>query len=54
MTIYLSLIIALIGMVVYVISTNAKAQELGRLAFACGLLAFLLAFPGVLHAPVLR
>ena len=54
MVIYLSLLIAIIGLVVYVVSTNGKAQEIGRLMFACGLLAFLLAFPGVLHAPVLR
>jgi hypothetical protein len=26
----------------YALSTNGKLQELGRLSFACGLLAFLL------------
>jgi len=43
MTIYFSLLVALVGMVVYLLATNnAKAAELGRLSFACGLLAFLL------------
>ena len=42
MLIFLSLLVALIGLLVYVLSSNAKAVELGRLAFACGLLAFLL------------
>ena len=30
---------ALIGALVYVLSANAKAAELGRLTFACGMLA---------------
>ncbi len=42
MTIFLSLLIALIGAVVYLVVSNPKAAELGRLSFACGLLAFLL------------
>lgn len=43
---YLSLIVCLVGLVVYAISTNAKALELARLSFAVGLLAFLLRFGG--------
>lgn len=46
MTIYLSLFVCLIGGVVYLVSTHAKAAELGRNAFWCGLLAFLLGFAG--------
>jgi Na+/phosphate symporter len=42
MLVYLSLLVALIGVLMYVLSSNAKAQEIGRLSFACGLLAFLL------------
>lgn len=42
MTIYLSLLVALLGMIAYFISTNAKVQEIGRIAFFSGLLAFLL------------
>ena len=42
MTIFLSLLVALIGAGVYALAANAKLVELGRLSFACGLLAFLL------------
>jgi len=42
MYIYFSLLVALIGCVVYLISANHKVEEIGRLAFFCGLLAFLL------------
>lgn len=42
MTIYLSLLFALIGALVYVFVAHPKAQELGRLTYASGLLAFLL------------
>ncbi len=44
MIIYLSLLVCLLGALAYILSTNPKLQELGRLAFACGLLAFLLCF----------
>lgn len=37
------LLVALIGMVVYILAANGKAQELGRLMFACGLLVTLFA-----------
>lgn len=42
MIIFLSLLVALIGAAVYALAANPKASELGRLSFACGLLAFLL------------
>ena len=42
MIIFLSLLVALVGAAFYVLSANAKVVELGRLSFACGLLAFLL------------
>jgi hypothetical protein len=42
MIIFLSLLVALSGLLLYVLASNAKVVELGRLAFACGLLAFLL------------
>lgn len=38
----LPLIVALIGLVVYAISANPKAAEIGRISFFSGLLAFLL------------
>lgn len=37
----LSALIALIGLLVYAISTNGKAQEIRRIAYAMSLLAFL-------------
>lgn len=46
MFIYASLLVALVGALVYALSASAKMAELGRLAFACGLLAFLVGFTG--------
>jgi hypothetical protein len=46
MTIYISLLISIIGVLVYGFSTNPKAAEVGRLAFWVGLLAFLLRVAG--------
>jgi Na+/phosphate symporter len=45
MVAYLSLIVCVIGLVLYFVATNPKASEAGRIAFAFGLLAFLLAWP---------
>lgn len=42
MIVLLPLLVLVVGLVVYALSTNAKVQELGRISFACGLLAFLL------------
>lgn len=42
MLIALSLLIAVIGVLMYALSANPKLQEIGRLMFATGLLAFLL------------
>ncbi len=42
MIIYLSVLIAVIGALVYALSANPKLQELGRLSFGAGLLAFLI------------
>jgi len=39
---YLPLIIAVIALVIYALTNNPKVAELSRLAFAVGLLAFLL------------
>ena len=40
MIIYLSLLVALIGLLMYVLSANAKVGEIGRIMFFAGLLAF--------------
>jgi Na+/phosphate symporter len=42
MTAYLSLLVALVGLVIYAVSVNPKLMEIGRLMFGSGLLAFLL------------
>lgn len=47
MIIYFSLLVCVVGALVYALAANPKMVELGRLAYACGLLAFLLI--GVQH-----
>ena len=42
MTIYLSLLVAVAGLLIYGYASNPKASEAGRVAFFCGLLVFLL------------
>lgn len=43
MVVLLPLLIAVVGVLVYALASNPKVQEMGRIAFFCGLLAFLLA-----------
>ncbi len=42
MIIALSLFVALVGVLMYALCANGKLQEIGRMAFFAGLLAFLL------------
>lgn len=42
MIIYLSLLICIIGLILYFVATNPKVIDIGRIMFAAGLLAFLL------------
>ncbi len=42
MIIYLSLLVAVIGALVYALAANPKFQNLGLVSFGVGLLAFLL------------
>lgn len=42
MIIFLSLLVCILGALTYALSANPKIVELGRLAFGCGLLAFLI------------
>lgn len=42
MIVYLSLLVAVVGCLVYALAANPKLVELGRIAFGCGLLAFLI------------
>lgn len=45
--IYISLLVAILGALVYLISMNAKWQTLGIVSFGAGLLAFLLRAAGL-------
>jgi Na+/phosphate symporter len=40
--IFLPLLVALGGLLMYAFASNPKVQELGRIMFFCGVLAFLL------------
>ena len=42
MIIYLSLLVAVIGVLMYALATNPKLQEIGKIMFWTGLLTFLL------------
>lgn len=46
MIVFLPLLVAVIGVLMYALATNPKVAEMGRIAFFCGLPAFLLAGPG--------
>ena len=45
MYIYISLLIALVGVLMYALAANPKLIEIGRIAFFAGLLSFLLMVP---------
>jgi len=50
MEIYLSLLIAIIGVLMYALCVNPKLAEIGRIFCFCGTFAFLLRFSGfVIH-----
>jgi len=42
MTVLLSVLFAVVGLIIYLASVNPKAAEAGRLMFGTGILAFLL------------
>lgn len=42
MVIGLTLLVALVGVLMYALCSNPKLADIGRIMFACGLLAFLL------------
>lgn len=49
MTIYLALLVSIIGVLCYALSSNPKMIEIGRIAFFAGLLAFLLQDVGLFN-----
>lgn len=42
MTVYLPLLISIIGVLMFALCTNPKLSEIGKILFFCGALAFLL------------
>lgn len=46
MVIFLPLLVALVGLLMYALSANPKPAEIGRILLWCGLLAFLLTYGG--------
>ena len=46
MTTYIPLLAAIIGVLLYALSTSSKVQEMGRIAFFCGLLVTLMQLQG--------
>jgi hypothetical protein len=46
MVIYLSLLVALMGILMYALCTNPKLVMIGIVSYGCGLLAFLLTIGG--------
>lgn len=42
MIVYLSVLVAVIGVLMYALCASPKLQEIGRMSFQAGLLAFLL------------
>lgn len=50
MEIYLwSVLAMLVGLLMYALCANPKLQEIGRLSYFAGILAFLLKFASTLH-----
>jgi len=41
MEIYISLLVALVGVLMFALAANPKLVEIGRIAFFCGLFVFL-------------
>jgi hypothetical protein len=54
MIIYLSLLVALVGVLMYALSANPKLQEIGRISYFAGLLAFLIEVAGGHALSVIR
>lgn len=54
MYIYFSLLVALVGVLLYALTASPKVAEIGRIAFFCGLLAFLLQAAGAHFGIVAR
>jgi hypothetical protein len=42
MIVYLSLLVAIVGLIMYFVASNPKVQEVGKIMLFSGLLAFLI------------
>lgn len=42
---YFSVLVALLGVLMFALCSNPKLVRIGEILFACGILAFLFAFP---------
>lgn len=52
MIIYLSLLVSVVGVLVYCLASKAELKEIGRIAYGVGLLAFLLKIAeSAIHIP---
>lgn len=47
--VWMAPIIALLGLALFAFSKNSRIQRIGEIAYFCGLLAFLIAFPMTIH-----
>jgi hypothetical protein len=48
-TLAVSVLVCILGLLLYLFAAPPKAQRVGELMFSCGLLAALLLFRGALH-----
>jgi hypothetical protein len=51
MTVYLPLLVALLGVLAYALSANGKVQAIGLHSYWVGLLVFLLHVDKIVHIP---
>lgn len=51
MIVYLSLLVCVIGALMYALSANPKLVELGRISYFAGLLAFLIRVTEIVSLP---
>jgi Na+/phosphate symporter len=47
--VYLSLLVAIVGLLMFALAANQKLSEIGRIMFGAGLLAFLLRVVEMIH-----
>jgi Na+/phosphate symporter len=48
-TLYLDILIAIVGLILFMFTNHAKVMEVGRILFFCGVLAWMLTAVPALH-----